>query len=653
MWFISLLCLLARTATAVQPGASPPVLSPLRSLTWGDLNFLHTTDTHGWHGGHLQEPSFAGDWGDYVSLSERLHDRADQDGVDLLLVDTGDRVEGNGLYDASNPKGKYTYDIFAQQDIDIITSGNHELYKANTSEAEFLTMVPSFQGTYISSNIEIYDPTTGRLVPLAPRKYRKFTTKNRGYNVLAFGFLFDFTANAGNTVVTRVEDTVEQDWFREALNDDSLDIIIVIGHVDIRSPEYEAVYHAIRKVHPNLPLQFFGGHTHVRDFKVYDSTSTALESGRYMETIGWLSIDGLGSPKARKTSKGHVRRESQSLQFSRRYIDNNLHSFAFHANTTVDSFPTERGRNTTRMITAARSALGLDEVIGCIPRDLYLLRAPADSPNSVLRWVKESVLPTQLSYSHRGQMEKPALALFNTGAIRFDIFRGTYTTDSSYMVSPFTSGFNYIPDVPASIVVRVLEILNQMSRIVVSSMAGPVFAESEELVATLKRVIGGNVNMLVPPQQLAMAHSERIRIASGVAGSKVTAASTGASNQRPLTADGHGLEHPKGKIIPGYTTVDDAGTDGDDTLHRVIDYYEVPAVMMSEVQYDLANGDGDDLVDLVYIDFIQPFVLLALKLARFPVDKADVGVYDNRYLGGLIVDHVRQTWPAVGGKCLR
>jgi hypothetical protein len=30
--------------------------------------------------------------------------RAAARGVDLLLVDTSDRVEGNGLYDASRPK---------------------------------------------------------------------------------------------------------------------------------------------------------------------------------------------------------------------------------------------------------------------------------------------------------------------------------------------------------------------------------------------------------------------------------------------------------------------------------------------------------------------------------------------------------------------
>lgn len=53
---------LAAVAHASQPGAVQPVPGPMRDLTWGQINFLHTTDTHGWLGGHLQEyvPLFGG-----------------------------------------------------------------------------------------------------------------------------------------------------------------------------------------------------------------------------------------------------------------------------------------------------------------------------------------------------------------------------------------------------------------------------------------------------------------------------------------------------------------------------------------------------------------------------------------------------------------
>lgn len=46
---------LASLVVASQPGAVAPVAASMRDLVWGQLNFLHTTDTHGWLGGHLQE----------------------------------------------------------------------------------------------------------------------------------------------------------------------------------------------------------------------------------------------------------------------------------------------------------------------------------------------------------------------------------------------------------------------------------------------------------------------------------------------------------------------------------------------------------------------------------------------------------------------
>jgi hypothetical protein len=36
----------------------------------------------------------------------------------------------------------------------------------------------------------------------------------------------------------------------------------------------------------------------------------------------------------------------------------------------------------------------------------------------------------------------------NTGAMRFDIFKGPFTEDSAFIVSPFTSTFRYVKDVP-------------------------------------------------------------------------------------------------------------------------------------------------------------------------------------------------------------
>src|ERR1700712_4947073 len=101
-----------------------------------------------------------------------MRSKADERGVDILLIDTGDRIEGNGLYDASTPKGKYTYDIFKEQDIDVICTGNHELYQADAAAREYTQTVPNFKGKYLASNLDYINPKTGDTIPMAPR-YRK------------------------------------------------------------------------------------------------------------------------------------------------------------------------------------------------------------------------------------------------------------------------------------------------------------------------------------------------------------------------------------------------------------------------------------------------------------------------------------------------
>jgi len=46
-------------------------------------------------------------------------------------------------------------------------------------------------------------------------------------------------------------------------------------------------------------------------------------------------------------------------------------------------------------------------------------------------------------------------------AIRFDIFKGAFTRDSTYIVSPFTSDLQFIKDVPYGLAKQILPILNR------------------------------------------------------------------------------------------------------------------------------------------------------------------------------------------------
>ncbi|KAI9770015.1 MAG: hypothetical protein M1840_003726 [Geoglossum simile] len=549
------------------------------------------------------------DWGDYISFSKRMKGRADSMGVDLLLVDTGDRIEGNGLYEGSNPVGKYTSEVFKQQDIDVICSGNHELYKKASADREHLTTVPNFRDNYLASNLDYIDPETNERVPLAPR-FRKFTTKNQGIRILAFGFLFDFTGNSNNTVVQPVEEAIVENWFQDAIRDKEIDLYLVIGHIPVRSKEYTAIHRAIRAVNWDTPIQFFGGHTHIRDYKIYDSKSVALESGRYMETIGFMSIEGLSTGK-------RAIKETTSLKFERMYIDNNLYSFHHHTKLNDSTFPTSHGKRVSEYITHVRKILKLDSLHGCAPQDFWLFRARYGSKDSIYTWLEDGVIPDTVR--SKGREGKPRLIIINTGAIRFDIFKGPFTRDTVFITSPFTSAFVYIKDVPYDVARKVILLINN---------EGPVFADASPTM---------QVSALRPP--------ERMSVAEDVVVGDISLISYGEHVHGDQVHFGqrHSQSGEEPSLTPGYITKDDSGDDGDDTLHNPIPNYQVPNCFQANASFP---QDGvPERVDLVFLDFIEPYVLLALRYLGQEYSSKHVQSYmGETTLSAVITQWVERNW---------
>ena len=80
---------LTRNVRRMQPDAQNTTQQPRAPLEWGQINFMHTTDTHGWLEGHIKEQNYGADWGDYVSFTKSMKKKAKKLGVDLLLIDTG------------------------------------------------------------------------------------------------------------------------------------------------------------------------------------------------------------------------------------------------------------------------------------------------------------------------------------------------------------------------------------------------------------------------------------------------------------------------------------------------------------------------------------------------------------------------------------
>ncbi|KAL9619268.1 MAG: hypothetical protein Q9160_006120 [Pyrenula sp. 1 TL-2023] len=523
-----------------------------------------------------------------------MRDKAEVEGRDLLLIDTGDRVEGNGLYDASSPKGRYDFEIFKEQQIDVICTGNHELYKESSANFEYNTTIPHFKDNYLASNLDIYDSTKDSFVPMAPR-LRKFTTKN-GVRILAMGFLFDFVGNANNSLVQPVEKTIEEKWYQDAIRDRNVDLFLVIGHVPVRSPEFDAIFKSIRQEQWDTPIQFFGGHTHIRDYKKYDAKSVALESGRFMETIGFQSIDGI-------STGGRVKPEA-TLKFSRKYIDNNLYSFQRHSGTNTSTFHTEHGRNVSAAIRRARQSLDLDQKFGCAPQDLWMFRAEYPGKDNIYTWLEEEVLPDIVADQDRA--DKPRLAIVNTGGIRFDIFKGPFTKDSTYIVSPFDSGFRVINDVPYDKAKKIIDVLNKAGEIL----------QTNDLDHTF----------LAPPEM----HFARRETMSA-------RFSLRSSEQAYLGTDGPSLH-------PGYTTKDDGGSDGDDTVHSKIPFYSTPNCIQASINPSNSTKEPD-VIDVVYIEFIEPWVLLALRFLGLEFDPDDTNAYmDGASLTNLLANWVKENW---------
>ncbi|KAK9477388.1 Metallo-dependent phosphatase-like protein [Lipomyces japonicus] len=592
-----------------QPDSAPPPRTlPLRKIEWGNLNFISTTDTHGWLAGHLLQPSYAADWGDYASFIEHIKAEADERGVDVIVVDDGDQHDGNGLSDATFVNGDVSQQILIMAPIDLMSIGNHELYKCEVTQQTYDRLAPHFDGRYLTSNVEI-QLDNGTWVHIGKRSYR-FTTKNQKINIMAFGFLFDFKLNCDNSRVSEVEDVVQQAWFQSAIREPGIDMFLVFGHYPIRFwPEMWAIHSAIRAVHKNIPIQYFGGHSHIRDFVVLDSHATALQAGRFLETIGWLSINGI-EPATTESVKS-----SKPLQYSRRYIDFNPHSLAFHANKSlgpVKTFGTPRGNEISSIIHDYRIKLNLTYPFGCVPRDYLLEKAKYPGPNSLLTLLEEHVLQ-DLVPDDNSLSDNSRLIFINSGSLRYDMYGGVFTVDQGYIVSPFDNEWKYFPKMPYAIAKRILSKLNALDYIFMKELTTPI----SRTMTIRRQNLGDAFEMDLMPTLISAAASQDV--------------------------DYEDLK------TTGYVTIDDYGLDGDDTPHKPYPLYYLPNAVATEDKFP-ASADPE-MTDVVFLDFMQPFILDALADLDPNTKREDwlIKSYGGKAMKELIKDYVLREW---GTDCL-
>lgn len=576
-----------------------PITPPYRPLVWGDFNVIHTTDTHGWLLGHQKlsfpEPDYSGDLGDFASFVTHMKNIAIEKDVDLLLVDSGDLHDGTGLSDGYPPGGVDAHEsnkFLERLPYDVMTIGNHELYIYADTYDMYTNFVPHLGGRYLSSNVNITvfnsdgEPES---VPVGNR-FTKFTTR-KGRRITSLGVLYDFTGNDVNTTVQTVADMVNEQWFAEAIAEEP-DVFVLIGHMPVSFDNWPTVFDAVRAVHPLTPILIFGGHSHIRDCQQYDSRSMALESGRYMETIGWMSAD-------LEAATGNA----NNISFTRRYLDQNRVTYEYHTQMSNQTFDTAYGRSITDGLQELAVSFDLSYLYGTSPQDYTINQNPYPSNGSLLSLFIADAIPYALSINNTRD-SIPAIFITNSGSQRFNVFQGPFTKNDQLTASPFTDSFLYISNVSFSIANQVLPALNN---------AG---ADEKRKRDEIEKELWSRG--VVDTRYKAWLEEMDRRAGIG---------------RREATA---------GNLTLGYVTADSCPGAGDDTLHLALPYYSVPDFIGSNPP----NVADDTPIDLVFVDFIEAQLLGILNGLQNAQNytTADVSLYSPTLANAALGMYAQGVW---------
>ncbi|GAA93707.1 uncharacterized protein L969DRAFT_19756 [Mixia osmundae IAM 14324] len=552
----------------VNHAASQP--QPAGPLVWGELNVLATTDIHGWLRGHASygqqtaeetERNASGDLGDFYSFAIRMKALAAEQKRDLLLVDSGDLHDGNGLSDA-DPfiKGHTVMQLHRKLPYDITTIGNHELYNLTVAQDVHQTHARVLGERFLTSNVNI-TLASGESVPIGHR-FRRWTTA-QGRKLFALGVLFDFTGNAHGTVVQPVAAMLREEWLAEALYERP-DAFVLVGHMSTRDDGWRAVIEHLHTRHPGVPVLTFAGHAHVRDCIQHTPASVTLASGRYFETIGWLSAN-ISGPR---------------LEFSRKYLDQNPTTYAYHLGLDRSSLSTSKGRGISAELQQYSHAWNLSHQFGTAPQSFYANRAPEWSSKSLLRLMTDVIFTTVMADTSRPLSH---VMIMNTGGIRFDIFQGPFTTDSQWLVVPFESRHVFLPRVKRAHIEALLPALE---------LHGPAIA------ARLRS------QQALDDAQINADYAAHTRRMAALGQTDLEASTTSS-------------------LTEGYRTYDDCPGRGDDTLHRPIPSFAIPEYVTNALR------EGENEFDLAWFDFLTPLILATLNTVQqeYHYVQADVSVY--------------------------
>ncbi|KAJ4471596.1 Metallo-dependent phosphatase-like protein [Lentinula aciculospora] len=513
------------------------------------------------------EPNYSGDLGDFASFVKHMKQIAIEKDVDLLLIDSGDLHDGTGLSDgfpAGGIDAHETNQFLKQLPYDIMAIGNHELYDYVNTWDMHTNFAPALNGRYLSSNanITIFDENNNTVSVPVGNRYSKFTTR-KGRKITSLGVLFDFTGNDVNTTVQTVADMVKEQWFTEAIAEEP-DVFVLAGHMPVSYDNWPTVFNAIRDVHAETPIIILGGHTHIRDCNQPDGRSMALESGRYMETIGWLSAK-LGNPNDSKSN----------ITFGRRYLDQNRVTYEYHTQQRNNTFDTAEGQNITQGLQALSEKYELSTLFGYAPQDYTISRNQYPSNGSSLTLFINEAAPYSLTFNNT-RKNVTNLMITNSGSQRFDVYAGTFDKNDQIAASPFLDAFVYIKNVQLGVAQQVLIALNTAGADERRKRdLGSVLQQREDELWKRGFVDRRYMDWL---DEMDRRHDGAVKRASQ-------------------------------NLTLGYVTSDSCPGVGDDTLHAPLASYDIPDFIGS----DALSTSNDTLIDFVFVDFIQEQLLEILN----------------------------------------
>ena len=101
----------------------------------------------------------------------------------------------------------------------------------------------------MTGNVQVLNPSKSQF-EYNGQQYHYLTTR-MGLRIMSFGFLYDFTGNSNVSRVITARNSVNQTWFRNAVNfPEPIDLFVVLEHnpprPTVSGSTFGTIYNAIR-----------------------------------------------------------------------------------------------------------------------------------------------------------------------------------------------------------------------------------------------------------------------------------------------------------------------------------------------------------------------------------------------------------------------